>query len=296
MDATVRNTPRICEAPRLVTVVITLPKIASAVLGRVKRLIEHRSFVSTTAFTMATVALFAFGVKLLDKLRILSGALTASSIIESNTLDMTLAEIAMLSDHEIVALYESSPRLNIPNWIGFGFAKVPPFALITPSVLVKFGHIPAWEVRTMDLVRFHSTIPVPKVYRFFGRDMKGWWMSYLAMQYIPGRPLDECWNELSLWPSQDLHRADCAANPGPIADDPSQPEKCYNPVTGDNFVGPFATQAELADWMNGRLRASQAVMQYGYHCQPFDESEPLVLVHGDIQMRNLILGDDGSFG
>ncbi|KAI0922875.1 hypothetical protein AcV5_009743 [Taiwanofungus camphoratus] len=63
-------------------------------------------------------------------------------------------------------------------------------------------------------------------------------------------------------------------------------------MTGEYEVGPFSTKTGLANWLNGRLRTSQHVMEYGIDCLPFDASEPLVLVDGDISMRNIVLDDE----
>ncbi|KAH8111354.1 hypothetical protein DFH11DRAFT_1614748 [Phellopilus nigrolimitatus] len=73
-----------------------------------------------------------------------------------------------------------------------------------------------------------------------------------------------------------------------------QPLPCSGRLMGEYEVGPFNSKSELAMWFNKALRHAHSMYPYNPPALPFDESAPLVLTHGDLTPRNIILGDDGK--
>ncbi|KAH9886462.1 kinase-like domain-containing protein [Cubamyces lactineus] len=217
---------------------------------------------------------------------------------------MAKAEIMSLTDEEIVDLCDSSPNLaGTPN--ASESPPVPPVYALASNVVVKvcIDNMQA-EARAMTLVRARTTIPVPKVYRVF--EHRG--EHFLVLEYIHGYSLGACWDRLSPW--QKLRIAFILRNyikqfrrirtpqieqqvPGPITNDPSQPLRCYTPSLGEYPVRAFTSRDDLRDWMNGQYRVAEYVLRRRMPQEPFDDSEPLVFVHGDLCLRNLILGADG---
>lgn len=185
-----------------------------------------------------------------------------------------------------------------------------PVYLLASNVLVKVGsatQLRECEARIQTLVREHTTIPVPAVYRFFQHADTS--KAYLVMEYVPGDTLDTCWNDLSNWHKlritftlrtyvRQLRRIRTPQIqqqvPGPLTADPTQPLPCFTPALGEYPVGPFTSQAHLRDWMNGRFRVAEYLSGRRIAVPAFDDSAPLVLVHGDLCLRNVILGADGQ--
>ncbi|OCH86603.1 kinase-like protein [Obba rivulosa] len=227
----------------------------------------------------------------------------------ATSLDNPYTEIEAMTNEEIVERCKIAEELPIFNPLNPGYSSVlkpPPIYILSPEVVMKTGHdLQSWEARTMELVRSSTNIPIPKVWRYFEHDEE----HYLVMQYIPGVTLDRCWDTLSIWRKlwvawklrSYVRELRLVRNeqidrevPGPITEDPSQPLKCHCPSTGESDIGPFHTKRELARWAHGRLRLTEQVWNVNCGVEPFDDSEHLVLTHGDIAWRNLILGDDGK--
>ncbi|CDO75397.1 hypothetical protein BN946_scf185012.g14 [Trametes cinnabarina] len=216
----------------------------------------------------------------------------------------SMEELRSLSNQAIVDMCKDSPNLTEP--VGTDFAP-PPVYVLASNVVVKvsgWGLLHEYEAKTMILVRQRTTIPVPRVYRFFVHEST----CYLVMEYVHGNTLDKCWDSLSNWQKlriaftlrnyvQQLRRIRTPQTeqqvPGPVTDDPSLPFPCFTPALGEYIVRPFTSYADLRDWMNGRYRVGEVVRRTLAHCLPFDDSEPLVFTHGDLCPRNLIMGTDG---
>ncbi|KAI9056293.1 kinase-like protein [Trametes sanguinea] len=216
-----------------------------------------------------------------------------------------MEELRSLSNQAIVDMCKECPNLTEPD--DTDFAPPPPVYVLASNVVVKvsdWGYLHEYEAKTMTLVRQRTTIPVPRVYRFFVHDS----ICYLVMEYVHGDTLDKCWDSLSNWQKlriaftlrnyvQQLRRIRTPQTeqqvPGPVTDDPSLPFPCFTPALGEYVVRPFTSYADLRDWMNGRYRAGEVVRRTPAHCLPFDDSEPLVFTHGDLCPRNLIMGTDG---
>ncbi|TDL21576.1 kinase-like protein [Rickenella mellea] len=217
----------------------------------------------------------------------------------------TKSAVDDLSDIEILALCKTAPNICKPETYDIpGFA--PSVLRISPDTVVKIGMVddlPPAEARSMDVVRTHTSIPVPAVRRYI---TSGHFI-YLAMEYIEGETLHECWHRLSWWRRfriawtlrgyiEQLRNIRVkGVEVGPISDSPA---KCIGRYFTDYGAGPFSSHAELTAWFIGRY--SIVRRQPWYKPSPntslvvFDDSEPLVLVHQDLSLRNIMLGSDGK--
>lgn len=183
---------------------------------------------------------------------------------------------------------------------------VAPIRMITPHIVAKKGIDKSiWEPQTMKLVRSQTAIPVPDVLRVAKH--KG--VVYLLMEHIPGRTLEECWSEISIWRKiwvawklrsyiRQLRRIRIpqidARVPGPLMEDLSHPRQCTNPIFGEFEVGPFPSFSDLIQWFNDRLLVALRFDPIpNWENQPLKVLGPLVLTHGDLVPRNIILGEDG---
>ncbi|OBZ79419.1 hypothetical protein A0H81_01010 [Grifola frondosa] len=163
------------------------------------------------------------------------------------------------------------------------------------------------EALALDLVFHHTTIPVPRVRRIvrtgFSKDF--------VMDYIPGRQLSQVWPTMSIVAKLRVAfvlrsyirqlraiRHPRSAVPGPVASD-DHARVCESPLFGPILTtrGPFTSYRELSAFFNDRQRRSlmpDADPAEAAAClKPFDDSAPLVLTHQDINMRNILVGDDG---
>ncbi|KAK7439828.1 hypothetical protein VKT23_017399 [Stygiomarasmius scandens] len=208
-----------------------------------------------------------------------------------------------MSEDEIMQEFESSPNVvDAPEGLEPFF--IPEDRQIAPGVVAKFNPdgIPFSEPVTMELAAALTTIPVPTVYGFSD--------TVLAMQYIPGRTLGRVWPELGLWKKlwviwtirgyiRQLWRVRTHQPqiPGPAG--PHSPAPCVGRFFGEEFRharGPFPTYADLAEWFRGRMRLTLTIPFLRLRPKdavPFDDTQPLTLVHLDINRNNIILGDDG---
>ncbi|KAI0350835.1 kinase-like protein [Trametes cingulata] len=216
---------------------------------------------------------------------------------------MTKIELMSMTDKEVVELCWNSPSLT-DTPIGRRLWLSPVYMLAANMVVKIHSELKEAEVRSVNLVRERTTIPVPAIYRSFHYGSA----FYMVMQYIRGDTLDSCWDDLSPW--HKLRIAFTLRNyvrqmrrirtpqieqqvPGPITDDPSQPLPCYVPALGEYKVQAFTSYAHLRDWTNSRFHVAECLQRRRLQCRMFDDSEPLVFTHGDLYLRNMILGEDG---
>ena len=164
------------------------------------------------------------------------------------------------------------------------------------------------EASTIEFVRTHTTIPIPRVRRRFFEEEEG--ASIIVMDYIPGERLDHAWPSLSLWSKlwvaltlrryiRQLRQLNSSV-PGPFAD---SPHICGGLIFGDRGCGLFPDYASLSAFYNRKLdiaktmtyrdRHGNLIPYAGPDTEPFDDSRPLVFTHQDLTMRNVILGSDG---
>ncbi|KIM44983.1 hypothetical protein M413DRAFT_51094, partial [Hebeloma cylindrosporum] len=164
------------------------------------------------------------------------------------------------------------------------------------------------EALVLQLVAQQTSIPVPQVRRL----VQGGSSILIAIEFIPGQQLSSIWPTLSwfgrLRVAFTMHsyvrqlrkiRHPRSSVPGPMGGPDEGGRICPSPVFGPivDRRGPFASYADLTHFFNERL----ARLLKSQRKQPpsletfttFDDSQPLVLTHQDLNPRNFIVGDDG---
>lgn len=155
------------------------------------------------------------------------------------------------------------------------------------------------EVLNMRFVLEHTTIPTPNIYSVvpfpdFKHD------AYLVMDYVHGQRLDSAWPRLSIWAKlrvawilrsyiRQLRRIKHPRSsiPGPLGSGPRRfPEGALDSL---HDLGPFSDAAELTTFLNARSRRMHGVEIP----REYEEFERLVFTHADLNMRNIILDDEG---
>ncbi|KAI6097844.1 kinase-like domain-containing protein [Pisolithus sp. B1] len=212
------------------------------------------------------------------------------------------SDVGELSDDAILALIPTAPRLH-PDYIVFKLA---------PTTAGKFSHdmeddaIDCPEANAMQLVFEKTTIPVPRVHRV----VKGSQGFLIVMDYIKGQTLAQVWPTFSVWRKffvaftlrryiRQLRRlkGSPTAPPGPLS--VQGPQICESPIFGQvqSRRGPFSSYSELSAFFNTRckmaLDAEGVPEDHPSRKKKFDDSGPLVLTHQDLNLRNIMLGDDG---
>ncbi|KAI6015906.1 kinase-like domain-containing protein [Pisolithus microcarpus] len=212
------------------------------------------------------------------------------------------SDVDGLSDDAILALLEEASIVH-PDYSVFK---------LTPTTAVKIPRdtqedaIDCVEANALRLVSSNTTIPVPRVHRV----VKEEYDFLIVMDYIKGQTLAEVWPTFSVWRKisvaftlrryvRQLRRlkASPTTPPGPLS--VQGPQECESPVFGQvqSSRGPFASYLEFSTWFNKRckmgLDARRLPEDHPSRKKKFDDSEPMVLTHQDINLRNIILGDDG---
>ncbi|KAH9931166.1 kinase-like domain-containing protein [Epithele typhae] len=176
------------------------------------------------------------------------------------------------------------------------------------DIVAKFPTMPS-EARHIQAVRAHTSIPIPTLIRecHDSADPKD---VCLVLEYVPGRTLDQCWSELSifrkLWIIWKLRQyvkqlreiPHTTPWPGPLGDTPQTCvcEALFSPTD----AGPFASYPELVDWFHYKYEVAQRMNKVVAGCGhlqdpgPFPSQSPLVFTHLDLSPRNVLLGDDGQ--
>lgn len=188
---------------------------------------------------------------------------------------------------------------------------------ITSDAVIKFGPgVSRAEALTQDYAYSHidpTLLRIPRVYRYFTNDSNpSWTIGYLVMEFIEGKSLDKFDS------AQRSHYAatiktcleylwsipvPSATQPGPVGG--GQP-KGY--LWGDyGACTTFATTSELEDWLNKRLEIDRSLESRGYYDLPGVSAtsdsihdrltlpdRPLVMCHGDIVDRNIIVQADDT--
>ncbi|KAJ3564586.1 hypothetical protein NP233_g8196 [Leucocoprinus birnbaumii] len=165
------------------------------------------------------------------------------------------------------------------------------------------------EVNVQNLVYTRTQIPVPRIRRVIDTGEMDQFV--IVMDGIKGRQLSKIWDILSfwkkLWVALTLRRYILQLRhftkapspntpPGPIS--PNRPMNCNSPqIFGELDARILPTVTDLADLFNRHYHRLLDRLQISQNdpdrYRKFDGSEPLVVVHGDLTPRNLILGDDG---
>jgi len=192
------------------------------------------------------------------------------------------------------------------------FGGQSPIWRFTPDTVVKAVIAETTdEPYTMAMVSSQTSIPVPQVWRYVYWSSRLW----IFMEYIAGDDLESAWRSLSLWNKlwvawrfhryvQQLRRVNLANCdiPGPM-DGSGRPLLCSGHYFTDNCAGPFTSYSQMSSWFASKSRITALLMPqrdpnhqepYATSSLSFDDSMPLVLTHGDISLRNIRLGSDGT--
>jgi len=214
------------------------------------------------------------------------------------------SDVDQLSDEKIFELSENAPKLDPdPNYDVF---KLTPGTVAKTSQDSDKDAADASEANALDLLFAQTTIPVPRVRRV----VRGQGDFLIVMDYIPGPTLAHVWPTLSTWRKirvaftlrryiRQLRRLKASATtpPGPLSAQGAR--ICVSPIFGSIFLhrGPFATYPEFSAFFNERHQIAMDNEKLRRD-EPsrndlFDDSEPLVLTHQDLNLRNIIVGEDG---
>lgn len=171
---------------------------------------------------------------------------------------------------------------------------------ITESLVVKRGLFKhPVEATMMEFVRTHTSIPVPTVHLVFTRMMDvadtNTLCTYIVMDCIPGSCLQQLWGTLDE-PTKTSVLAQIQGyihelrnipadtdTPGPIGED-----ICRGRWFSELGAGPFPTHEALVEWWN-RFFPLPGERGYKGVDDRFHADHPLVLNHGDLTPRNIIV-------
>ncbi|EMD37144.1 hypothetical protein CERSUDRAFT_115059 [Gelatoporia subvermispora B] len=212
------------------------------------------------------------------------------------------SDIDELSNEEIIELQENSSRL-LPDYDVF---QLTPATVAKASEDINEAAPDCSEANALDLVFAKTTIPVPRVRRVVKRGH----FYLIVMDYIKGQALSDLWKDLSIWRKlaiaftlrryvRQLRRLKASPSmpPGPLS--AYAPRICESPIFGQvrSRRGPFASYSEFSAFFNDRHRMALDIAHIPKDRPSwrdlFDDSEPLVLTHQDLNPRNIILGEDG---
>lgn len=226
--------------------------------------------------------------------------------------DKQPSDVDHLTEEEIRALPHERPTLSEELGVELGDNNILRLTDDTVDKIV-FDGPESSEATALDMVFRHTTIPVPRVRRVIGTGRD----TFIIMDYIKGRQLKHVWPTMSFFQKLRVGfilrryirqlraiRHPRSVVPGPVAPG-FEARVCHSHIFGARRPerGPFASYAELAAFWNERNRMSMEIETTCWnvppeeaearHREPFDDSQPLVLTHGDLNMRNILVGDDG---
>jgi len=212
------------------------------------------------------------------------------------------SDVDQLSNEEILELRKNGSKLHPDS----GVVKLTPNTVAKASQDLDEDAADASEANALDLLFAETTIPVPRVRHVVKRQ----WDFLIVMDYIPGPTLAHVWPTLSTWRKirvaftlrsyvRQLRRLKASATtpPGPLSAQGAK--KCESPIFGQvqSHRGPFASYFELSAFFKERhqmaMDARKLPRDDPSRNDLFDNSEPLVLTHQDLNLRNIIVGEDG---
>lgn len=164
------------------------------------------------------------------------------------------------------------------------------------GVVVKSGSEHSYlEALNLALITQLTTIPVPRILQITTVNST----VYLVMERIEGMILEARWPHLSFFDKlrvawtlrsyvAQLRRLRRSV-PGHL-----DGTMCARPYFA--FVGftTFSSYTDLLDFWNHKLFVSKRAKQAPQDAKGFDDSMPLVFMHQDLCMRNILLGNDGK--
>ncbi|KAI3394523.1 hypothetical protein diail_2612, partial [Diaporthe ilicicola] len=181
--------------------------------------------------------------------------------------------------------------------------------------VVKRAKSPPIEGWTMLYLKKMTSAAVPTVYAFFTE--KATRRLIIIMEYIDGRDLKEKWGDLSASQKQDIttqlagHFAEIRALPPPgffgrwlppefgNVKASGLPDFLFDRLAEKNLNGPFDSTRELGTALAVAMREDHedALERSKYWERIIPQilaDGPPVFTHGDLQLRNFVLRDDGK--
>ena len=209
------------------------------------------------------------------------------------------SDVDHFSNEKILELGKDAPRLH-PDANVF---KLTPNTVTKISQELDEDAADAIEANAPNLLVSETTLPVPRVRRV----MKGQWSFLIVMDYIP---LAHIWPTLSTWRKIrvaftlrryvcQLRRLKASATTPPGSLSAQGARRCESPIFGrvQSDRGLFSTYSELSAFFNKRhqmaMNCKKLPRDDPSRNDLFDNSEPLVLTHRDLNLRNIIVGEDG---
>ncbi|KAK7693702.1 hypothetical protein QCA50_003273 [Cerrena zonata] len=213
------------------------------------------------------------------------------------------SDIEHLTDLEICQL-RSPEGVLTPDLPGYPKFRVTPNTMLKQSQDYEEDTSDACEANALRVLCANTTIPVPHVRRVFhdGEDR------IIALEFIEGCTLAEAWPSYSVWRKlcvaftlrrylrqiRRFCKAPPGAPPGPVIVEGNAPRTCFVPsIFGEVKPerGPFAFYSDLTAFFNDR-RDRAVPRDDPYRNIPFDDSQPLVLCHLDLNLRNIMADKD----
>ncbi|TPX18631.1 uncharacterized protein E0L32_002488 [Thyridium curvatum] len=194
---------------------------------------------------------------------------------------------------------------------------------LSPSTLVKYGrtvHL-SEAAALLFLASSAPTIPVPKLHHAFRDDKSG--MTYIVMEKIDGRPLDDAWqgnspeeNERLLSQLKRIFRelralkkpaetgigagAVCAADGGKLHD-----HRIWN-AAGEKGLGPFTSEADFNLFLRNGVSNTDSITDpqrkediqrlIELHRESEQKDTETVFTHGDMNLSNILVKEGKVVG
>lgn len=168
---------------------------------------------------------------------------------------------------------------------------------------------------TMHYLQKTTSVAIPEVYAIFTDKTAQHY--YVIMEYIKGPDMRTIWGDLEISEKEDItaqlaaYFTELHALPSPgffgcslpsgfgSLDKKTLPDFLFNAVEGPGYGGPYENIQELRQGLVKALRAAQA--EETERANFFEHILPQIMVedgpvfsHGDLQLRNIILRDDGK--
>ncbi|KAF2462716.1 uncharacterized protein BDR25DRAFT_320541 [Lindgomyces ingoldianus] len=174
---------------------------------------------------------------------------------------------------------------------------------LSRSLILKSGTgVLASEGETMRYVMTACPeVRLPKVHRYFNVDSPSSYFGvegYIVMDYVEGRSLDSCWDQLNQEAQKDLVTQVAAMVNQLQSIHSDSPGVIHGGISrgmwfSDYGAGPFPTKAVFEKWVNWKLALSKHLKQAAVEV-PEISYRHFVLTHGDLSPRNLILDADNQ--